>query len=186
MEYEAIAMNAIGYPRGTRISCTRWGNVLGSRGSVIHVFRRAREEGKPLPVTLPYCTRFWLTLDGAADFACFALSTMLGGEILIPKLPTMCIGSLARAVAPGCPIRTIGLRPGGEKMHEILINHEEMHRTLTLPNGYLIKPSLHPWVEKPPWTGQPAPPYLPYASDGAEKELTPEEMREMLKEVPEE
>lgn len=187
MEHEAVATNAVSVPRGTRIACTRWGNVLGSRGSVVHVFRRALDSASPIPLTHPDCTRFWLTMEEAVDFACAALAMMRGGEVFVPRLPAMRIADLAKAVAPGWPTVVVGMRPGGEKIHEVLMNDDEAARALTLPGGgYLIRPALHPWTAEPPWQGMPVAPGFRYASDRPERWLTITEMRELLKNVPDE
>jgi len=182
MEAEAIAMNAMSVPRGTRIACTRWGNVIGSRGSVVHIFEQAVADGMAIPITNPDCTRFWLSLDDAASFALFALHNMKGGEIFVPFLPAMLITALAEAIAPGWPTRIVGLRPGGEKLHESLLSQDEIRRTLSMSSGdYLVQPALHPWVADPPWQGEPMPEGFQYVSDKPNHWLSVEEMREMLK-----
>lgn len=185
MECEGLAFNAISYPRGTRIAATRWGNVIGSTGSVVHLFRRAVAEGRPIPITDPRCTRFWLTLDQAVGVAREALARMEGGELFVPVLPTMRIADLAEAIAPGWPTVTVGLRPGGEKIHESLLTEEECRRAVAVTDGlYVVPPEFHPWRADAPWTGDPFPAEGAYRSDLTGWQLSVEQMRELLKEVP--
>lgn len=153
MEHEAIATNAVSYPRGIRISCVRYGNVLGSRGSVVHIWRQAVKEGKPIPLTDKQMTRFWLTIDDAVTLIMDAYYAMLGGEIFVPGMRAMRMVDLAEALAPGWPIVETGLRPGGEKLHETVVTQEESYRTRHDPaTGYIIAPELHPWRVDAPWT----------------------------------
>lgn len=157
MEHEAIASNALTWPRGTAIACTRWGNVLGSTGSVIQLWRAQRAAGKPLTLTEPEMTRFWLTADQAVSVVLEALYRMEGGEIFVPECPAMRLGDLAHAFAPGHATEVIGLRPGGEKLHEELWTSEEGPRTVYDDGLYIIRPSLHPWRGDTPWVGIAAP-----------------------------
>ena len=129
--------NAYAGEGGTRFSCCRYGNVVGSRGSVIPLFRQQREQGL-LTVTDANMTRFWLTLDQGVKFVLNSIDRMTGGEIFVPKLPSMKIANLARAIAPECTIKYIGARPG-EKTHEILISEDEARHTLELPDSYVIQ-----------------------------------------------
>ena len=185
MEHEGIAFNATAYPRGTRIACTRWGNVIGSTGSVVHLFRRAVADGRPIPITDPRCTRFWLTLDQAVGVVREALARMEGGEMFVPVLPAMRVVDLAEAIAPGHPQIIVGLRPGGEKLHELLLTDEEARRTVAVtPSLYIVAPDFHPWREDAPWTGEPVPPEFTYRSDLVGWRLSIEDMRAMVAEVP--
>jgi UDP-N-acetylglucosamine 4,6-dehydratase len=178
MEYEAVAANVIGYPRGTHIACTRYGNVLGSRGSVVHLWRQAVAAGKPIPLTDPRMTRFWLTLEAAVGVVLTALDRMEGGEVFVPELPAIALKDLAEALAPGHPIVEIGLRPGGEKLAETLISEEESGRTLRVGERLLaITPHLHPWREKG-WEGERVWPPAAYDSDTTPWRLTLEQLRE--------
>ena len=184
MEHEGVAFNAISAPQGTTVAVTRWGNVLGSTGSVLGLWRAAAAAGQPLPVTDPAMTRFWLTLKQAATFALAALAALRGGEVLIPVLPAMQLGALAEAVAPGWPIAVTGLRPGGEKRHEVLLTDEEATRTVavTLAGGleaWAVNPALHSWRADVPWTGEPWPAGAVYRSDLVPR-LSVAEMRELL------
>ena len=183
-EFLAVNSNSWSAPGGTLIACTRWGNVLGSRGSVVGVWRRRVREGKPLPLTDRRMTRFWLTLDEAAAFLIRCLPKMQGGEVFVPRLPSMRLVDLAEAVAPGHPIEVMGLRPGGEKVHESLMSDEEPCRTLAWPDGhgYTVTPSHRSWSVLP-FEGELVPDGFAYRSDANERWLTVAEMREMLKGV---
>src|SRR5882724_423144 len=114
-----VAANSYGGGTGTRFCCVRYGNVVGSRGSVIPFFLGRRESGV-LPITHPDMTRFWITLEQGVSLVLAALGWMHGGEIFVPKIPSMKIVDLARAIAPGCRLETVGIRPG-EKLHEVMI-----------------------------------------------------------------
>jgi UDP-N-acetylglucosamine 4,6-dehydratase len=156
MEHEALAANTHTVPRGTRISCTRYGNVLGSTGSVLRVWADAVARGHPVPVTDPEMTRFVLTLPQAAAFVLRAVAQARGGEIFIPRLPAVRLGDLAEAAHPGYPVVYTGLRPGGEKRHEVLLTAEEEGRSVWIDDETLaVNPSLHAWRHDPPWTGDP-------------------------------
>ncbi len=125
----------------TRFSCVRYGNVVGSRGSVIPLFLEQRNNGK-VTITDQRMTRFWLTLEQGVRFVVRCVKEMHGGEVFVPKIPSMNIMDLAKAVAPGCSVETIGIRPG-EKLHEVLISEDEVRQTLELDDMYVIKPA-HP------------------------------------------
>lgn len=121
-------------------SIVRYGNVLGSRGSVVPLFRALIAEGaKELPVTDPAMTRFWITIEQGVDFVVSALAGMRGGEIFVPKIPTVGLGELARAIAPDLPIRVVGIRPG-EKLHEVMITEDDARNTAELEDRYVILP----------------------------------------------
>jgi UDP-N-acetylglucosamine 4,6-dehydratase/5-epimerase len=146
MEHEAVAFNTISVPRGMRVACTRYGNVLGSRGSVIHIWREKAAKGEALPLTSTQMTRFWLTVDNAVCIVLEALQSMHGGEIFVPRLPAMALTDLAHAIAPRADFKITGLRPGGEKLHETLVTAEESSRIVPV-NSYLmaIAPHMSPW-----------------------------------------
>ena len=149
---------------GTRFAVTRYGNVAGSRGSVIPVFAAARAAGEPLPITDPAMTRFWMTLGQAVDLVLHALTRCRGGEILVPKVTSTTIMELARAMSPAGPFRVTGIRPG-EKLHETLITDEEVPRTLDAGDLYVIQPR-HPWWTVEGWEGaMPVPADFCYRSD---------------------
>ncbi|CAA7618666.1 UDP-N-acetylglucosamine 4,6-dehydratase (inverting) [Magnetospirillum sp. UT-4] len=125
----------------THFSVVRYGNVVGSRGSVVPLFRRLVAEGAPsLPITDPRMTRFWITIQQGVDFVLSCLTTMRGGEVFVPKIPSMRMPDLARAMAPHLPQHTIGIRPG-EKLHEVMITEDHARDTVELPDRYVIVPS---------------------------------------------
>jgi len=132
-------------PRGSRFSCVRYGNVIGSRGSVIPLFRDQKKTGK-ITITDKRMTRFWLTLDQAVELVLEGCNHMHGGEIFVPKIPSMKIVDLAKAIAPDCDIEVIGIRPG-EKIHEVLITEEEGRNTVMYNGMYVIMPN-HSWWQK--------------------------------------
>ncbi len=125
---------------GSIFSVVRYGNVVGSRGSVIPFFLERKAEGV-LPVTDPRMTRFWITLEQGVDFVLKCLENMVGGEIFVPKIPSMNIMDLARAVCPDCRVEIVGIRPG-EKLHEIMIPKDEARNTVEFDDYYLLKPSF--------------------------------------------
>ena len=148
-ECYATQANSFTVPQGTRVACTRYGNVLGSRGSVLEVWADRVAQGLPLLVTDKAMTRFVIMREEAVEFILHALDRMQGGEIFIPQLPAMRLVDLAEAVAPGYPIEVTGLRPGGEKLHEQLISAEEESRLLRtrLESTLIVAPSFHPWTD---------------------------------------
>jgi len=130
--------NAYSGESGARFSVVRYGNVVGSRGSVIPFFLKERKTGV-LPITDERMTRFWITLDQGVQLVLDALKNMRGGEIFIPKIPSMKITDLAKAVDPNCKIKYIGVRPG-EKIHETLLTEEEASRTIDIGGCYAVEP----------------------------------------------
>lgn len=122
----------------TRFSVVRYGNVIGSRGSVIPFFIQKKKSGA-IPITDKRMTRFWVTLERVVGFVIKSLDIMQGGEIFVPKIPSMRIVDLAKAIAPDCKYEIIGIRPG-EKLHEILISMDDAHRTLEYDDYFVIKP----------------------------------------------
>jgi UDP-N-acetylglucosamine 4,6-dehydratase/5-epimerase len=135
-----VAANNLSGSIGTRFSVVRYGNVLGSRGSVVPFFRKLIDEGcHSLPITDAEMTRFWITLQQGVDFVLSCLSLMKGGEIFVPKIPSMRITDLASFMAPGLPQEIVGLRPG-EKIHEVLITEDDSRNTYELPDRYMILP----------------------------------------------
>lgn len=168
-----IHSNVYSGDRPTRFACVRYGNVLGSRGSVIPVFMRQKENGY-VTITDPRMTRFWLTLGEAVNLVTKALALMEGGEIFIPKIPSMKITDLAEAIAPGCKQRVMGIRPG-EKLHEVLINEDEGRHTFKLDDIFIVYPNGGPKK------GDPVPENFIYASNTNNHWLTIEELRSILK-----
>jgi len=137
-----VAANNIAGPRATRFAVVRYGNVVGSRGSVLPLFRRQIAEGATeLPITDPRMTRFWITLPQGVDFVIKAFERMYGGELFVPKIPSLRITDLAQSLAPTLPQRTIGIRPG-EKLHELMITRDDSMNTLEFTDHYVICPSI--------------------------------------------
>lgn len=137
-----VAANNIVGSRRTRFSVVRYGNVAGSRGSVVQVFRRLLQEGADhLPITDPRMTRFWITLQQGVDFVLHGFGRMRGGEIFVPKLPSVRIVDLAAAIGPKLPQRILGIRPG-EKIHEVMCPADDSHLTLEFGGHFLIRPSI--------------------------------------------
>ncbi|MDP3396781.1 MAG: UDP-N-acetylglucosamine 4,6-dehydratase (inverting) [Methanoregula sp.] len=143
-----IQGNAYSGDSDTSFSCTRYGNVVGSRGSVIPVFLEQAKNGK-ITITDSRMTRFWITLDQGVRFVMKSLEEMHGGEVFIPKIPSMNIMDLAKAIAPDCAIDYIGIRPG-EKIHEALISADEALQTIDVGDKYVILPA-HPWWSNSNW-----------------------------------
>ncbi len=128
--------------RQTRFACVRYGNVVGSRGSVVPFFKQLVEEGvKELPITHEEMTRFWITLQQGVDFVLRNFERMHGGEIFVPRIPSVGIMDLAEAYAPGIATRIIGIRPG-EKLHEVMCPADDSHLTLQFEDHYVICPSI--------------------------------------------
>lgn len=137
-----IQGNAYSGAGETRFSCVRYGNVVGSRGSVIPVFQQQRATGR-ITITDERMTRFWITLEQGARFVIKCVEIMRGGEVFVPKIPSMQLLELAEVVAPSCEVEVVGIRPG-EKLHEVLISRDESRYTLEFDDMYLIQP-VHPW-----------------------------------------
>jgi len=152
---------AAGYD--TRFSVVRYGNVMGSRGSVIPLFKKLASEGKPLPVTDTRMTRFWITLPQAVQFVIDSFSQMQGGELYVPRIPSMKIVDLVEAIAPGAEIYEIGIRPG-EKLHEEMISLDDARRTLRVGDRYVVLPTIANWGFTPP-AGETLPEEFAYRSD---------------------
>jgi UDP-N-acetylglucosamine 4,6-dehydratase len=161
----------------TRFACVRYGNVVGSRGSVIPLFKEQRAS-KKLTVTDPRMTRFWITLEQGVDFVMRCTTEMQGGEVFVPRIPSMRVVDLARAIAPECEIAVTGIRPG-EKLHELLISEDEARNTLEFDDMYLLQPLFPWWGEGPPRGGRPLPDGFRYSSDGNASWLTEAQLREM-------
>lgn len=137
-----VAANNIRGGKKTLFSVVRYGNVVGSRGSVVPLFKKLIQENiKEIPITDPRMTRFWITLDGGVEFVLKNFARMQGGELFVPKIPSMKITDLAKAMAPSLPIKIIGIRPG-EKLHEVMIPKDDSHLTLEFNDHYVIKPSI--------------------------------------------
>ena len=144
-----VAANNYSVTYGTRFSVVRYGNVMGSRGSVIPFFQEIAAKGKPLPITDLRMTRFWISIEYATKFVIDSLEIMTGGELYVPKIPSMRIIDLARAVSPGSELQEIGIRPG-EKLHEEMISSDDSRRTVILDDRYVVTPVISEWGYKPP------------------------------------
>jgi UDP-N-acetylglucosamine 4,6-dehydratase len=144
-----VAANNDSFSYGTTFSVVRYGNVMGSRGSVIPFFRDIAAQGKPLPITDLRMTRFWISIELAVKFVIDSLEMMTGGELYVPKIPSMKITDLAQAVAPGVKLVEIGMRPG-EKLHEEMISADDSRRTTILDKRYVVNPIVAEWGYKPP------------------------------------
>jgi UDP-N-acetylglucosamine 4,6-dehydratase len=172
-----VAGSAYAGSKATRFAVVRYGNVVGSRGSVIPFFLERAASGV-LPLTDPRMTRFWLTLDQAVDLVLLALSTMRGGEIFVPKIPSMRMGDLAEAVAPGVETELVGLRPG-EKLHEEMISETDALRAFDRGTHYVIVPELR-LQEELRAGGERVPEGFRYRSDTNELWLDADGLRAML------
>jgi len=144
-----VAANNYSFTYGTTFSVVRYGNVMGSRGSVIPFFQEIAVQGKPLPITDLRMTRFWISIESAVKFVIESLEMMTGGELYVPKIPSMKIVDLAHAVAPGAKLEQIGMRPG-EKLHEEMISADDSRRTIILKNRYVVTPVVAEWGYEPP------------------------------------
>ena len=177
-----VAANSLSGSRETRFSVVRYGNVLGSRGSVIPLYRRlAREGASHLPITDPRMTRFWITLDQGVDFVLSCFGRMHGGEIFVPKIPSMKIIDLAKAMAPDLPHKVVGIRPG-EKLHEVMVTEDDARNTLDAGDRYVIQPAF-PFWSREHHAGHGAKPVrdgFRYASESNEQWIDPETLRGLL------
>ena len=143
-----VASNNLSGTTGTRFAVVRYGNVVGSRGSVVPFFRDLIAKGADhLPITDPRMTRFWITLDKGVDFVLSSTEMMQGGELFVPKIKSMSIIDLAKAMAPGLPHRIVGIRPG-EKLHEVMITEDDARFTVEMPDRYIVQPALAWWSYK--------------------------------------
>ncbi len=140
-----VAANNLSGRDGTRFSIVRYGNVIGSRGSVVELYLRLIADGATsLPVTDARMTRFWISLDQGVRFVLSSLAQMRGGEIFVPKIPSMSVSDLATCMAPDLEQRIVGIRPG-EKLHEALITEDDARYTVELPDRYVIEPAFNWW-----------------------------------------
>lgn len=173
-----VQANAYAGAQDTRFCCARYGNVVGSRGSVVPVFLEQRRRGK-ITVTDPRMTRFWITLEQGVRFVIRCLEKMHGGEIFVPKIPSMRLSDMASTIAPGCEVEYIGIRPG-EKLHEVLVSEDEARNTVELDDMFVIQPS-HSWWRKEHWKdGRPLPDDFRYASDTNQDWLSSEQLMALV------
>ncbi len=172
--------NAYGYSRGTVFGAVRYGNVIGSRGSVIPLFAAQRAAGT-VTVTDPGMTRFWIKLEQGVRFAIRCAEVMHGGEIFVPKIPSMRVMDLVEAVAPGCRVEVIGIRPG-EKLHETLIAEEECRQALEFEDMFVLEPIYPSWAFQSPEGGKRPAAGFRYSSDANSWWLSPAQMSELARE----
>jgi UDP-N-acetylglucosamine 4,6-dehydratase/5-epimerase len=173
-----VQANAYAGAQETRFSCARYGNVVGSRGSVIPVFMEQRKRGR-ITITDPRMTRFWLTLEHGVRFVIRAIEQMHGGEIFVPKIPSMRLLDLAEVVAPGCLVEYIGIRPG-EKLHEVLLSEDEARSAVEVDEMFVIQPA-HPWWNRGNWVcGRELPTDFRYTSDSNEQWLSHQQLQELI------
>jgi len=170
--------NALAADSVSRFACVRYGNVVGSRGSVVPIFLQQAETGR-LTVTDERMTRFWITLEQAVDFVLSRLATMEGGEVFVPKIPSMRVVEIADAIAPGAERVITGVRPG-EKLHEVLVTEDESRHALELDDCYLIYPEFPTWRSHPYMGGPPVADGFRYASDLNPDQLSADQLRAML------
>jgi UDP-N-acetylglucosamine 4,6-dehydratase len=175
-----VASNAYAGDMRTRLSCVRYGNVVGSRGSVVPIFIRQREQGNKLTITDDRMTRFWLSLEQGVRFVISNLERMHGGEVFVPKIPSTKIVDLARAIAPDAEIEVIGIRPG-EKLHEMMISRDESRTTVELEDRFVVEPFGHLWFRYD-WSkeGRRVPDGFKYTSDNNTEWLTEAQIRELV------
>ena len=182
-----VAANNLAGDRKTRFSVVRYGNVLGSRGSVVPFFQKLIQEGATeIPITDPRMTRFWITLNQGIDFVLKDFTRMQGGEIFVPKIPSMKMIDMAEAIAPGVPHKIVGIRPG-EKLHEVMCPVESSHLTLEFDDHYVIKPTIE-YSYSLDYTnnalgeqGIPVAPDFVYSSDVNQEWLTAPQLLDLLK-----
>lgn len=181
-----VAANNVVGAQDTRFSVVRYGNVVGSRGSVVPFFQKlVREGATEIPITDPRMTRFWITLQQGVDFVIKSFERMQGGEIFVPKIPSMKITDLAAAIAPNLPHRLVGIRPG-EKLHEVMCPADDYHLTIDFPDHYVIRPTIE--FSKPlDWTfnrlgeqGKPVEEGFQYSSDRNDRWLNSVELLDMI------
>jgi UDP-N-acetylglucosamine 4,6-dehydratase len=175
-----VASNAYAGDMQTRLSCVRYGNVVGSRGSVVPIFIRQRENGNKLTITDERMTRFWLSLEQGVRFVISNIERMHGGEVFVPKIPSTKIIDLARAIAPEAEIDIVGIRPG-EKLHEMLISRDESRSTVDLSDRFVVEPTGHLWFRHD-WSkeGSRVPDGFKYTSDNNSDWLSEAQIRELV------
>lgn len=174
-----ISSNHYAEAGSTRFSVVRYGNVMASRGSVIPLFRSLGEKGQPLPITDKRMTRFWITLPQAVDFVMDSFRDMHGGELFVPRIPSMRVVDLAAAMAPDSEIMEIGIRPG-EKLHEEMIAESDASRTVRRKDRYVVAPTLAIWGGYQAPEGDPVPDDFRYSSDSNDLWLSVDDLRSML------
>ncbi len=173
-----VQSNAYAGGTGTRFSCVRYGNVVGSRGSVLPLFLEQRRNGR-VTVTDRRMTRFWITLEQGVRFVIRCIEEMRGGEVFVPMIPSIQIMDLVEAAAPGCEVEFVGIRPG-EKLHEVLVSEDEARHTVKVDTMLVIQP-VHPWWFAGAWShGTPVPDGFRYTSDTNPQRLSVNELRTLI------
>ena len=173
-----IAANNYSHKYGTSFSVVRYGNVMGSRGSVIPYFRELASQGKALPITDLRMTRFWISIEEAVNFVIESLEIMTGGELYVPKIPSMKIIDLAKAVSADSELIEIGMRPG-EKLHEEMISADDSRRTIKLQSRYVVTPVFAEWGYQIP-AGEKMPEGYAYRSDTNDNWMSVEEIKKFI------
>ncbi len=177
-----VAANNYSFKYGTTFSVVRYGNVMGSRGSVIPFFREIAAQGKPLPITDLRMTRFWISIENAVKFVIESLEMMTGGELYVPRIPSMKITDLALAVAPDATFVEIGMRPG-EKLHEEMISADDSRRTIKLNNRFVVTPVVAEWGYEIP-SGEPMPEGQAYRSDTNDLWMSESDIKSYINSLP--
>ncbi|MCX6723533.1 MAG: UDP-N-acetylglucosamine 4,6-dehydratase (inverting) [Candidatus Staskawiczbacteria bacterium] len=176
---ERLMISGNAYSGGkTKLSAVRYGNVFGSRGSLIQIIKQQRETGK-INLTHEEMTRFWISLEEGVNFVLMGLEKMEGGEIFIPKIPSMKILDMIKILAPNCTIKNVGIRPG-EKLHEILVTSEESRHTREFANHYIIIPRQEWWSPEKNMGGETLPENFIFSSDKNELQLNKETLEKIL------
>lgn len=178
MEKILIQGNSYAADSPGRFSVVRYGNVVGSRGSILPIFLKQRETGV-VTITDERMTRFWLTLEQGVRFVMACAQRMEGGEIFVPKIPSMKVTDIAEAVAPDAKREIIGIRPG-EKLHEVMLTEDESRHAGEFDDRYEIYPEYHWWTPKTVQPAKPVPDGFRYASDTNTQWMSPQQLRELL------
>jgi UDP-N-acetylglucosamine 4,6-dehydratase/5-epimerase len=173
-----VAANNYGAAFGIKFAVVRYGNVMGSRGSVIPFFKKLATENKPLPITDIRMTRFWISIEDAVDFVLDSFELMNGGELYVPKIPSMKLVDLALAVAPNAKFEEIGIRPG-EKLHEEMISADDSRRTSILGKRFVVNPVAADWGYEQPM-GEIYPEGVAYRSDTNDQWISKEEIKKFI------
>ena len=176
-----VAANSYSGVHRTRFSVVRYGNVVGSRGSVIPLFQQRKKTGK-LPITDARMTRFWITLERGVEFVLQCLGEMHGGEIFVPKIPSMKLIDLARVIGPDCEMEIVGRR-AGEKLHEVMVSEDDAQNTLEYDDFFAILPTVRNWNQdqiRDTNGGRPCPEGFRYSSETNTRWLTVAELEQMI------
>ena len=173
-----VAANNYSKAYGTAFSVVRYGNVMGSRGSVIPIFKKLAAEGKKLPITDSRMTRFWISIDSAVRFIAESFEVMSGGELYVPRIPSMRLIDLVKAISPTSEYVEIGIRPG-EKLHEEMISADDSRRTIKLPGRFVVTPVAAQWGYLDP-KGELMPEGVAYRSDTNDLWMSEKELKEFI------